>query len=232
MAICEGCGIELDDDLKVCPLCSKAREVSVFQEKSPESFPSGIIQLHKKEYRRYLWELSGIIAFSAITVCTIVDLLINKGLAWSLFCDVSIIAVWIIVSVFLFLKKKAYVTTAILLISVLSALFFIDIIEHGIRWFFPVGFPLAIAVFVASGTIITLYKAAHFKGLNILAAALIISSGLCIITELILDEYMNGSVELRWSLITAVSIFPVSLIFFFYHYRLKKGNRLDSLFHI
>jgi len=232
MAICVSCGIELDDDLKVCPLCGKARENDVDQEQSPESFPSGIIQLHKKENRRHLWELSGIIVFSAITVCTIVDLLVNKGLRWSLFSDVSTIAVWIIMSVFLFLKKKAYVTTALLLITVLSALFFIDIIDTGNKWFLPVGFPLAVAAFVAAGTIIILYKAAHFKGLNIIATALITLSGLCIVTEMILDEYMNGSIQLRWSLIAAVSIFPVSLIFFFYHYRLKKGHRLDSFFHI
>ncbi len=232
MAICIRCGIELDDDLKVCPLCGTASEVSISNEISPESSPSGIIRLHKKENRRHLWELSGIIAFSAITVCTIVDLLIKKGLKWSLYCDVSIIAVWIIVSVFLFLKKKAYVTTAVLLIAVLSALFLIDLIETESKWFFPVGFPLAIAASFAAGAIISLYKAAHFKGLNIIAAALTILSGLCIVTEMILDEFMNGNVELRWSLIAAVSIFPVSLIFFFYHYRLKKGNRLDSYFHI
>jgi peptidoglycan/LPS O-acetylase OafA/YrhL len=232
MAICISCGIELDEDLKVCPLCGTASEESISHDNSPESFPSGIIHLHKKENRRHLWELSGIIAFSAITVCTIVDLLINNGLGWSLFCDVSIIAVWIIVSVFLFLKKKAYVTAGLLLIAVLSALFFIDIIEPGSKWFFPVGFPLAVAAFFAAGLIILLYKAAHFKGLNIIAAALMILSGLCIVTEMILDEYMNATLELRWSLIAAVSIFPVSLIFFFYHYRLKKGNRLDSYFHI
>jgi len=232
MAICVSCEIEIDDNLKVCPLCGKAREDNVDQEKSPENFPSGIIQLHKKENRRHLWELSGIIVFSAITVCTIVDLLVNKSLRWSLFSDVSIIAVWIIMSVFLFLKKKTYLSAALLMLAVLTALFFIDIIDPASKWFIPLGFPLAIAAFTATGLIITLYKAAHFKGLNIIAAALITLSGLCIITETVLDEYLKGSVGLRWSLIAAVSIFPVSLIFFFYHYRLKKGNRLDSLFHI
>jgi len=135
-------------------------------------------------------------------------------------------------SVFLFLKKKTYLSAALLMLAVLTALFFIDIIDPASKWFIPLGFPLAIAAFAATGLIITLYKAAHFKGLNIIAAALITLSGLCIITETVLDEYLKGSVGLRWSLIAAVSIFPVSLIFFFYHYRLKKGNRLDSLFHI
>ncbi len=232
MTICVSCGIELDDGLKICPLCGRDQENDAGNEHIPESYPSGIIHLHKKENRRHIWELSGIIAFSAITVCTIVDLLINKGLGWSLFCDVSIIAVWFVLSISLFLHKRTFIAVALLMLTILTALFFIDFIDSGSKWFFPVGFPLTIAAFIAAGLIIVLYKAAHFKGLNIIAAALIILSGFCIITEMILDEYMHSAVALRWSLIAAVSIFPVSLIFFFYHYRLKKGNRLDSFFHI
>jgi len=83
-----------------------------------------------------------------------------------------------------------------------------------------------------AGIVLVLYRKAHFKGLNIIAAALIVLSGFCVITEMVLDEYLNGMIDLRWSLITAISILPVALIISFYHYRLKKGNRLDSFFHI
>jgi peptidoglycan/LPS O-acetylase OafA/YrhL len=232
MTICVNCGIELDDGLKICPLCGKHLENSGEQEHIPENYPSYIIQLHKKENRKHLWELSGIIAFSGITVCTIVDLLINKGLRWSLFCDVSILAVWIFMTISLFVHKRTLIFIALQMLTILASLFFIDLIATGPEWFFPVGLPVTIAAFIAIGAIVILYKAAHFKGLNIIAAALIILSGFCIIIEMILDEYLNGVVDFRWSLITAISILPVALIFFFYHYRLKKGNRLDSFFHI
>jgi hypothetical protein len=232
MTICVNCGIELDDGLKICPLCGKHLENSGEQEHIPENYPSDIIQLHKKENRKHLWELSGIIAFSGITVCTIVDLLINKGLRWSLFCDVSILAVWIFMTISLYVHKRTLIFIALQMLTILASLFFIDLIATGPEWFFPVGLPVIIAAFIAIVAIVILYKAAHFKGLNIIAAALIILSGFCIILEMILDEYLNGVVDFRWSLIAAISILPVALIFFFYHYRLKKGNRLDSFFHI
>ncbi len=232
MTICVNCGIELDDGLKICPLCGKHLENSGEQEHIPENYPSDIIQLHKKENRKHLWELSGIIAFSGITVCTIVDLLINKGLRWSLFCDVSILAVWIFMTISLYVHKRTLIFIALQMLTILASLFFIDLIATGPEWFFPVGLPATIAASIAMVAIVILYKAAHFKGLNIIAAALIILSGFCIILEMILDEYLNGVVDFRWSLITAISILPVALIFFFYHYRLKKGNRLDSFFHI
>jgi hypothetical protein len=232
MTICPNCGIELDDGLKTCPLCGTNQENIGKQDQIPETYPSDIIQLHKKENKKHLWELTGIIAFSGIAVCTIVDLLINKSLKWSLLSDVSIAAAWIIITLFLFAHKRPFLLVPLLMLTILAALFLIDLISGPVAWFFPVGFPVTVAAFVTIGAIIALYKAAHFKGLNILAAALIILSGFCIVTEMALDLYINGLVDLRWSLIAAISILPVSLVFFFYHYRLKKGNRLDSFFHI
>ncbi len=232
MTICVNCGVELDDGLKVCPLCGKDPVVKVEKEDITNNYPSGIIQMQRKENRRYLWELSGIIAFSGIAVCTIVDLLISRNLRWSLYCDVSVSAAWIVLTLFLFESRKPYILVSLLMATVLTALYLIDLNAAGKNWFFPVGLPMIIAAFITTGIIIILYRTAHFKGLNIIASALVILSGFCIITEMILDKYLNGSVDLRWSLIAAISIFPVALVFFFYHYRLKKGNRLDSLFHI
>jgi len=232
MAICVNCGVELDNGLRVCPLCGKDPLIKSEQADISDNYPSGIIQIQRKENRRYLWELSGIIAFSGIAVCTIVELLISKNLRWSLFSDVSIAAAWIIITLFLFVYRKPFILVSLLMLTIMAALFLIDVIAAGQNWFFPVGLPMIIAAFITTGIIIILYRTAHFKGLNIIAAALIILSGFCIITEMILDKYLNGSVDLRWSLIAAISILPVSLVFFFYHYRLKKGNRLDSFFHV
>jgi len=232
MAICVNCGVELDNGLRVCPLCGKDPLIKSEQADISDNYPSGIIQIQRKENRRYLWELSGIIAFSGIAVCTIVELLISKNLKWSLYCDVSVSAAWIVLTLFLFESRRPYILVSLLMATVLTSLFLIDEIAAGQNWFFPVGLPMIIAAFITTGIIIILYRTAHFKGLNIIAAALIILSGFCIITEMILDKYLNGSVDLRWSLIAAISILPVSLVFFFYHYRLKKGNRLDSFFHV
>ena len=170
--------------------------------------------------------------FSGIAVCTIVDLLINKRLNWSLLSDVSVLTAWVILTLFLFAYKRTLLIVPGLLFIILASLFIIDLIIPGKKWFFPVGFPLTIAAFFVTGIVIVLYRAANLKGFNVLAAAIIILSGFCILTELILDKYLNGVVHLRWSLIVAISILPVALILFFYHYRLKKGKRLDSFFHI
>jgi len=226
------CGVELDGGLTICPLCGKDPGKKDEPEPVSSSYPSGIIQLQKKENRRYLWELSGVIAFSGIAVCTILNLLINKELKWSLFSDVSILTAWVILTLYQFVYKRPLIIAALLILTMLAALFMIDLITTGREWFFPVGLPVATCAFISAGIILILYRAAHLHGLNLIASALIVLSGFCILTEIVLDKFLNGTVDLFWSLFVAVSVLPVSLLFFFYHYRLKKGKRLDSFFHI
>jgi hypothetical protein len=77
-----------------------------------------------------------------------------------------------------------------------------------------------------------LYKFARFKGFNILAIIFLSVAGFCILLEIILDRYVKGVVDVHWSLLAAVSILPISLVLLFVHYRMKKGNKLESFFHV
>jgi hypothetical protein len=232
MTICVNCGVELDTGFSVCPLCGKDPRTEVPQDNPSLNYPSEIIRLHSKEIRMSLWELTGIIAFSAVVVCTIVDLIITKRLGWSLISDIFVLGGWITFTLFLHAYKRTYVIIPGLLITILAALFTIDLLGKGESWFLPVGLPLTVSVFIAAGIIIMLWRVANLKGLNILAATLLVLSGLCILTEMIVETYLKGYVSLRWSLIASISIFPLALILLFYHYRLKKGNLLDSFFHV
>jgi hypothetical protein len=229
MLICVDCGIELEDGLKRCPLCGKSTGPEQDNIQKPSANVSEAIILERK---KYLWELFGIFAFSAIAVCTIVDLVISRHLNWSLISDVVVMASWITLTIYLFARRKILITVPLLLITALSALFFIDLISPGREWFLPLALPLTLAFFFCTGLIIFLYKIMRIKGLNIISFFFIVLSGFCIIAEMIIDEYTKGSVTLRWSLIASISILPVALLIFYFHYRLKRGNRIDSFLHI
>lgn len=232
MNICVNCGVELDDGLETCPLCGKSPHNESSKENLSLSYPSDIIRVQKKENNKYLWELSGIIAFSGLAVCTIVDLLIGEGLKWSLLSDVSILASWVIVTLFVYAYRRPLLLISGMMLTIIVTVFLIDLILPGRSWFLPVGLQITVAAYITTGIILILCRTAHFKGLNVIAAALIVLSGFCVITEMVLDRYLNGSADLRWSLVVAISVLPVALVFFFYHYRLKRGNRLDSFFHV
>jgi hypothetical protein len=234
MSYCTYCGVELDDDLVSCPLCGfiiGQEAVSKTSEKS-EYHPSDIILLHKKETRRYIWELSGIISFSGIVVCTIVDLVIHKSLSWSLYANTSILALWICLTLILLAFRKYFIIVPGLLVTILTMLFLFNHFSPPVNWFYGLGLPLTMTLFVSAVIINLLWKVARLRGFNILAIAFLVLSGFCIVSEVFIDKYVTGRVDIRWSAIVAVSIFPIALVLLFVHYRMKKGKRLDSYFHV
>jgi hypothetical protein len=234
MSYCTNCGVELDESLTTCPLCGFTPGEKNISEKEEQSeyYPSDIIILHKKETRKHIWELSGIISFSAITVCTIVDLVIHKSLSWSLFADTSVLASWICLTLILLAFRKYFIIIPGLLITILAMLFIFNLILPPINWFYGIGLPITIALFIAVSIVIFLWKVANFKGFNILAIAFFVLSGFCIVSEIVIDNYLLGKVDIRWSAIVSVSILPIALVLLFVHYRMKKGKRLDSYFHV
>jgi hypothetical protein len=234
MNICSNCGVELDEDVTICPLCGKTsgKENSAELKDQPGEYPSDIISLHRKETRRHIWELSGIITFSGIAVCSIVDLVIEKRLSWALFADTSLLATWICLTLVLMTYKRSLVIIPGVLITILSMLFLFDYFSEPVNWFYKLGLPITIAFFLFITITYILWHFAHFRGFNILAFAFIVLSGFCIVTEMFIDKYLYGKVSIRWSAIVAVSILPIVLVLLFIHYRMKKGKRLDSYFHV
>ncbi len=111
-------------------------------------------------------------------------------------------------------------------------LFLFDLFTGPVNWFFGIGLPVTITLFLAVSIIILLWKVAHFKGFNILAIAFLVLSGFCIVSEFFIDKYLFEIVEIHWSAIVGVSVLPIVMILLFIHYSMKKGKRLDSYFHI
>jgi hypothetical protein len=232
MNLCSNCGVELEEGLKQCPLCGKNLSDKSDEKAETLNYPSDIIHLHKRENRKQIWELSGIIAFSGIAVCTIVDLVIGKGIKWALFADVSIFSAWIFLTFILHKFRKSWMLITGLSATVLFMLLMFDIISPQANWFVPVALPITLAAVFFVSIIVILFRVARFRGFNILAIIFLSVAGFCVITEAVLDNHIRGYVDLHWSLLAAISILPISLILLFVHYRMKKGNKLDSYFHV
>jgi hypothetical protein len=234
MSYCTNCGVELDKGIMSCPLCGFSLGTAENTETADKSeyYPSDIILLYKKETRKHIWELSGIISFSGIAVCTIVDLVIHKSLSWSLYADTSIMGSWICLTLILLAFRKYFLIVPGMLLTVLMMQFLFNLFSPPVSWFFGIGLPVTIAFFICASLIILLWKVAHFKGFNILAIAFIVLSGFCIVSEVFIDKFIQNKVDIHWSAIVGVSVLPLALVLLFVHYRMKKGKRLDSYFHV
>jgi hypothetical protein len=231
--ICPNCAVELDRGITNCPLCGdkKVDEGSGYA-KGKANYPSEILHMETRARRRYTWELMGITTASAILISLIVDLVVSTGLAWSLYATTLFAGAWIYTTIFTFSRGRIWILVPSLLLNTLTIQLMVDMIKLPITWFVPLSLPITGLFFVLLFFIILLARRANYKGFNILAIVIIGASIQCVVFELFLDLYLNGSVSIDWSAITASAVVPFSAILMFIHYRLKRGLNLKSYFHV
>ncbi|MBN1387089.1 MAG: hypothetical protein JW965_01495 [Bacteroidales bacterium] len=228
--ICPNCGVILDEGLDICPLCkSIPKEDS--NEKS-ELYPSDILHLSERKSRIYMWELSAIIAFSANLICIIVDMVIVKGLNWSLYSVTAITGLWLFITSFTFLLKRPAMLGISLAITTLAMLAIFDLLSPPMEWFVVIGLPVSVSFWTLFAFLIFIMRKLRSKGFNILAIVFIELSALCIIIDIFIDMALMKNIIIDWSAITAATLGPVAGVLFFMHYRMKRGKDLGSFFHV
>jgi hypothetical protein len=231
--ICPNCGVILDRGVESCPLCGdKNGDQETLQVGLSQGYPSEILKMDSRERARYRWEMSGIIAASGILVSLVVDLVIGKGMNWSVYPVSVLAAIWIYITLLIFTRRKVWILLPGLAVNTLALLLMIDLASPPINWFVPIALPFTISFFVLTGVVVLLSSRSLYKGFNVLAIIFMAVGVLCIIFELFTDLFVKGRIDIEWSAIAAAAIIPFSAILMFVHYRLKKGLNLKSYFHI
>lgn len=223
---CEKCGVILDDELTSCPLCDGNGETDMAGK------PGDVLEKNRRESLRYTWELLGIVCISGISVSIALNLLFGKGITWSLYPATSIIWVWVAISIYIYLRKRPFASLTLLLINTLGMLLLFNAFNTNINWFVPVGMPVTIVLFLLSGVVIYLTSVARYKGFNVLAMIFLALNILCIAIEVFINYNISGTIHIKWSAVVSAALVPISVVLMFLHYRLKKGRRLDSFFHV
>jgi RNA polymerase subunit RPABC4/transcription elongation factor Spt4 len=230
MRICKNCGVELDDNMEVCPLCDENDETK--PGRKTVIYPSDALSMAKKDSRKYAWELSGVLTLSGIIISIMVDLVFEKGLSWSLYSVTSLLYVWTSITIIFFARKKPFILLSGLLLVTLGMLVLIDMFDKPIKWFGPIALPIAVTFFALVAMVILSIKNARYKGFNILAVIMLALCLLCLTSELFIDLAVYGRIAIKWSAIVTAALLPVSMVLLFLHYRLKRGRRLDGFFHV
>ncbi|MEA1888055.1 MAG: hypothetical protein U9N72_12690 [Bacteroidota bacterium] len=228
--ICPNCGVILDEGMEICPLCNYRFEDDT-KEKS-ELYPSDILDLSERKSRVYAWELSAIIAFSANLVCIIVDMVIVKGLNWSLYAVTSISGIWLFITSFVFFLKRPAMLGISLATTTLVMLVIFDLLSPPLAWFVGIGLPVSLSFWILFAIFLFILRKLGTKGFNVLAIVFIELSVLCIIIDIFIDLALMESINIDWSAITAATLVPVAGVLFFMHYRMKRGKDLGSFFHV
>lgn len=238
---CNYCGVELDKEMEVCPLCSQkvtneadksARDlVEDVNKYSDETVPKAVVLTKRQKWRLY-WELSVVILISGMVVTAFMDLLTSKEITWSRYTLAIGLALIVNLSI-LFYWHRLLLVTLIASMLLQSLLFYLlDTAAFGMGWGTDLGIPLLFMIYLVGYLLSVVLKASKEEGLNIIGYFLIALGILTLGIEFILDRHFTGQVGLEWSLFVILSVMPIAGLLLFVHYRLKRGRELRRLFHI
>ena len=232
--ICKKCLVELDDDMKHCPLCGTSLDGEAMQEDllrdRTSQFPHGE-DAERDLLQQILWQVTATLLFSGIVATLIIDLARHDTITWSLYPVTLCLMVLSYASLFAFWRTKTiYRIAAGWLLSTLL-LIVIHRFIPGAAWTTGLGIPLLVAVNAISLALLVVFRIAQRKGLNLLAYSVVAIAVLCISIEGIISRYTTGQVDLGWSVIVAACLLPVAVALLFMFLRTWNNPRLQKIFH-
>jgi len=235
--ICKNCLVELDDDMKRCPLCGTPVSGAGVPEEHTDHdrvVTPGLSYLEDAEkhvLQRILWQVTATLLVSGIVATIIIDRARHDTITWSLYPVTICLMVLSYASLFAFWQTKAIFR--ILAGWLLSTVFLIAINQYTAPSDWPVGLgiPLVFAVNFIALALLAVFHLTKRKGLNLLAYTFVAVAVLCISINGIISRYFTGVIYLGWSIIVAACILPVAAALIFVFFRTWNNPRLQKIFH-
>lgn len=237
MAYCKNCGVELEDDMEICPLCGvpagqqPAEQLQANEPISSQSVVQGQEGMTRPQ-RKFIWEIVSITIFSAVLATLAINLIINGRITWSEYPVAICLIVFSYVSIFAFLDQKALVAIIGGFLASSVFLLIIDELTGGIGWIAKFGIPFLFSGNAIATGLFFAIRLTKKKGVNLIAYFFIAAALFCICIEWLLHFFTPEPFHLRWSLIVSACVLPVALVLFYVHYRVMKMGTLERIFHI
>lgn len=240
MILCKNCGVELEPDMKICPLCEEPVVPGTYTKENKLKKEKGGVKTYRdfetrtlsKPQRKAVWELISIILILLVIATGLINYIINRQISWSEYPIAICLIIFSYVSSFTYLNRRR---EAQLLFSFIASSFFIlilDLITGGVDWALQLGIPLLFSAnFIFIGLMATV-RMSRQRGVNVIAYYFMAVPLLCFCIEIISDLYFRNTINFFWSLIVGACLIPVALVLLFMHYKLKKGQDLNKTFHI
>lgn len=229
MSYCVNCGVELDHTLKSCPLCEtpviNPRELEMKADLSTFPKEKGQVEtVRKKDLGIFTFAMLMAIGIT----CGLLNLLVFKTNAWSLLIIGACLIVWVFVMpAFIRAKLSAYAYLFFDCVAVVVYLYLITHVTGHAEWFFYLGLPITVWVFLILEIFALCLKKGKVSFLTVPLYILSASAILCVGMEIMIDLYLYGEVHIVWSavVLTVCVIIDIALIMLLSIKRLRNAVR-------
>ncbi len=230
MIICQQCGVELDEEIQVCPLCgTSVVDGGKVDEKFIHRSSMGEVATPRL-LKNVLWQIFCVLLVSCIVATLIIDFSRAGFASWSVYpatvclillCYSSLLAWW-----------RARLIAKILTAWVVASALLVGMeLYMGNNWPIRLALPILCAVNVVGILLIAILRVLKVQGLNILAIMFVAIAVLCLLVEGIVSLYLRHQIMLNWSVIVAACLLPVTAAVVFIHFRTRNNKELQKIFH-
>lgn len=226
---CKNCGVELENDMLICPLCAQPFDGSPGDVALEIQRPK---QGMTKKRRKFTWDIVSLVLGSGMAAACIVNYVISRSISWSEYTTAVGLVIFCYTSALAFFSFGIIAEMGLGFILASLALIILDWLTGGIDWAIKLAVPLLVSANAAVLFFIMLERSARHKGVNLVAYAFVAAALLCLSVEGVLSYFRWGNFHFTWSVIVSVCVVPVVLVLLFVHFRMGKGRKLERVFHI
>ena len=198
---CIKCGVELADSEKVCPLCG----TRVFHPDLPlpdgeAPYPADARRRTEEFNRAGLLFILTMLAIIPAVICLLCDWRVNGHIVWSGYAAGAILLTYILAVLPLWFRRpNPVIFVPVDFAAILLYLLYIDLATGG-RWFLSFAFPAVGALGLLVSAMVALLRYVPGAHLYIFGGALIISGGLAVLTEFLINLTFKVHQTFFWSL--------------------------------
>jgi hypothetical protein len=229
MNICKQCGVELEDDIKSCPICyTQISSGKVLRSNIPDQLPPEGGKRHLMQ--RILWQITVVLLLSGVVATLIINLSIVGRVTWSIYpisiclmilSYASLMALWR--TAIIFQLFGGWFISALILVLVNQS-------SQG-NWPILLALPILSAINIIGIVLYFLLVSLKTKGLNVLALIFVSFAVSSLAIEAIISMYFKGEIRLGWSVIVAACLLPVTTTIVFMYFRTRSNSDLQKIFH-
>jgi len=226
MPYCSQCGVEVEEYVDVCPLCTTPilKNNNMIEKKSLR-FPDKPVIENKTGVLRFLvWEIVSVSLLTAFLIVVLTNIIVNFNITWAWYPMASIFMVWLVATFPLLLPKRPLLIAIFSVTSIMLFLAFIDLIDNwAFDWYYDIALPIAFMLIVVTTGVIMLCLKVKKKGINI-AAFILFGIGIIVLgLDLIICFDLKKIINLTWSLFVIIPIILTAIFLLYIHYRLLKA---------
>ena len=222
---CKKCKVRLKDYLDKCPLCHTKVDI-INEDNNP--YNKYVEDFSTNVNIKYFSNLIMRILILIVIITMICNLCINKKISWSLYVVVSSLYICSYYLYYILENKKLAFIWNVLSLEIL--LFTISYLTHSTPWFLLLVGP--IILMVSGYILLNIYLSKYHNILRNFSILLLYIIAFLYLLDSFINMYKHNIFTIKWSLISNIPIFIISVILFILSFNKKISNEVEKRFFI